>query len=40
LQTSEAISTDARYIDIGWMGMAWESRWEKLRSSLTEWSRA
>jgi tRNA threonylcarbamoyladenosine biosynthesis protein TsaE len=40
LQTSEEISTDARHIDIGWMGMSWETRWEKLRSSLSEWSRA
>jgi len=40
LQTSEDISTDARHIDIGWMGMSWETRWEKLRSSLSEWSRA
>jgi len=40
LQTSEEISADARHIDIGWMGMSWETRWEKLRSSLSEWSRA
>ena len=40
LQTSEEISTNARHIDIGWMGMSWETRWEKLRSSLSEWSRA
>ena len=40
LQTGEEISAYARRIDIGWMGMSWESRWEKLRSSLTEWSRA
>jgi tRNA threonylcarbamoyl adenosine modification protein YjeE len=40
LQTGEEISADARHIDIGWMGMSWETRWEKLRSSLSEWSRA
>ena len=40
LQTGEEISADARRIDIGWMGMSWETRWEKLRSSLSEWSRA
>ena len=40
LQTSEEISADSRHIDIGWMGMSWETRWEKLRSSLSEWSRA
>ena len=40
LQAGEEISADARRIDIGWMGMSWETRWEKLRSSLSEWSRA
>jgi len=40
LQTSEEVAPDARHIDIGWMGMSWETRWEKLRSSLSAWSRA
>jgi tRNA threonylcarbamoyladenosine biosynthesis protein TsaE len=40
LHTSAELSTDARRIDIGWMGLSWESRWEKLRSSLSEWARS
>ena len=40
LHTSAELSPDARRIEIGWMGLSWESRWEKLRSSLSEWARS
>ena len=40
LNTSAELSTDARRIEIGWMGLSWESRWEKLRSALSEWARS
>lgn len=39
LQMSETLSIDARRIDIGWIGLSWETRWEKLRSSVSEWVR-
>lgn len=29
---------DARRITIGWRGKQWETRWHKLRESLTRWS--
>jgi hypothetical protein len=31
-------SEDARRIEIGWRGKQWESRWDKLRTSLGRWS--
>ena len=31
-------SEDSRRIEIGWRGKQWESRWDKLRSSLARWS--
>jgi tRNA threonylcarbamoyladenosine biosynthesis protein TsaE len=31
-------SDDSRRIEIGWRGKQWESRWDKLRSSLARWS--
>jgi tRNA threonylcarbamoyladenosine biosynthesis protein TsaE len=40
LHTSAELSPDARRIEIGWMGLSWESRWEKLRSALSEWARS
>jgi tRNA threonylcarbamoyladenosine biosynthesis protein TsaE len=40
LNTSAELSPDARRIEIGWMGLSWESRWEKLRSALSEWARS
>jgi tRNA threonylcarbamoyladenosine biosynthesis protein TsaE len=29
---------DSRQIEIGWRGKQWETRWEKLRTSLARWS--
>ena len=29
---------DARRITIGWRGKQWETRWNKLRESLSRWS--
>lgn len=40
LRVDESLPVDARHIDIGWMGMSWESRWDKLRSSLAQWAAA
>ena len=31
-------SEDSRHVEIGWRGKQWESRWDKLRSSLARWS--
>jgi tRNA A37 threonylcarbamoyladenosine biosynthesis protein TsaE len=30
-------SVTVRHIDIDWRGMQWETRWNKLRSSLDTW---
>jgi hypothetical protein len=31
-------SVTVRHIDIDWRGMQWETRWNKLRSSLDTWA--
>ena len=31
-------SVSLRQIDIDWRGMQWETRWDKLRSSLDTWA--
>ena len=31
-------SVSIRQIDIDWRGMQWETRWDKLRASLSKWS--
>jgi tRNA threonylcarbamoyladenosine biosynthesis protein TsaE len=31
-------SVTVRQIDIDWRGMQWETRWDKLRSSLDTWA--
>ena len=31
-------SVSVRQIDIDWRGMQWETRWDKLRSSLSNWA--
>jgi hypothetical protein len=31
-------SVTVRQIEIDWRGMQWETRWDKLRSSLSNWA--